>query len=341
MANLMTTTSESGGGDQCWATFPWLHDGNVDRRNRPSTFPDVVVVDQGVREHLTRLARRQNGAVSWAQLYALGVTEGEARHRVATGIWHRLHRGVYCLGDPQLIPLVAESAALLAVGEGSLLSHHSAGAVWEICARPRDRVSVTLVGRCVRARDGLSVRCLETLERDDISARRGLRLTAPARTIIDLAATLTASQLDPLLDAVLSRRLADEDAIRHALERVPDNHAGAATVRACLGQTGLTRSQAERRLRSLLKAAELPQPVANERIVGLMVDFCWPEAKLILEVDGFRFHGGRAAFERDRRRDQRLAAAGFQVIRITWRQLEEEPMAVLARLAQALALRAA
>lgn len=61
----------------------------------------------------------------------------------------------------------------------------------------------------------------------------------------------------------------------------------------------------------------------------------------MLEVDGFRFHGSRAAFERDRRRDQRLAAAGFQVIRITWRQLEQEPMAVVARLAQALALRAA
>ena len=81
----------------------------------------------------------------------------------------------------------------------------------------------------------------------------------------------------------------------------------------------------------------LPQPRANEPVLGYMADFLWSEQRLIVEVDGFGFHSSRSAFEHDRRRDQRLAAAGYMVIRITWRQLEQEPLAVVARIAQALA----
>jgi very-short-patch-repair endonuclease len=299
-----------------------------------------MAVDREAQARLAALARAQNGNATWQQLPDLALSKATVDHRVATKIWHRLHRGVYCLGDPDLIPRARESGALLAVGDGAVISHASAAAVWGISEHRPDPVEITLIGRQARPRPGIDIH-YASLDRRDVTTRHQLAVTSPARTIIDLARTLTASQLDPFLDAVLIRRLATEDSIRQTLERTPDNHSGAAIVRACLGHTGLTRSEAERRLRALLKAAELPQPLVNQYLAGLLVDFYWPEAGLVLEVDGFRFHGSRAAFERDRRRDQRLAAAGFQVIRITWRQLEEEPMAVLARLAQALALRAA
>jgi very-short-patch-repair endonuclease len=290
------------------------------------------------------LVGAQRGAVCTAQLQEIGFTEAQISHRVATGIWHRQHHGVYCVGDPALIPLAAESAALLAVGEGSLLSHGSAGAIWGLCQRPADQVSVTLTGRRARGRHGISLRCLDTLERADMSTRQGLALTAPGRTIIDMSAGAGIGELAVMLEVAWERRLVTEETLLAAAERAPTNDPGRARVQAVLSagrDSGFTRSHGERRLRSLLKAAELPQPVANHHVAGLLVDFYWPEAGLVLEVDGFRFHGSRAAFERDRRRDQRLAAAGIQVIRITWRQLEEEPMAVLARLAQALARRAA
>ena len=79
------------------------------------------------------------------------------------------------------------------------------------------------------------------------------------------------------------------------------------------------------------------QPSSNAPLCGFSVDFVWPASRLVVEVDGYGFHGDRAAFERDRRRDQVLVAAGYRVIRATWRQLEHEPLGVVARLAAALA----
>jgi very-short-patch-repair endonuclease len=98
----------------------------------------------------------------------------------------------------------------------------------------------------------------------------------------------------------------------------------------------MTRSEAERRLLGLIKRAELPVPSCNARLHGFEVDALWAGRKLVLEVDGYAFHGHRAAFERDRRRDQTHAADGYRVIRVTWRRLQREPLAVVARLAQAL-----
>ncbi|MFZ0041498.1 MAG: DUF559 domain-containing protein [Solirubrobacteraceae bacterium] len=99
----------------------------------------------------------------------------------------------------------------------------------------------------------------------------------------------------------------------------------------------MTRSKAERLLLALINEAELPRPMTNVRLHGYEVDFLWRAEKLVVEVDGHRFHGHRAAFERDRKRDQVLTAAGYRVIRVTWRQLEHEPVAVAVRIAQALA----
>jgi very-short-patch-repair endonuclease len=74
-------------------------------------------------------------------------------------------------------------------------------------------------------------------------------------------------------------------------------------------------------------------PQTNARLHGYEVDFLWPAARLVVEIDGFAYHRTRQAFERDRRRDAQLAAACFTVVRFTWRQLTEEPEAVVAQLA--------
>ena len=99
----------------------------------------------------------------------------------------------------------------------------------------------------------------------------------------------------------------------------------------------LTRSQAEERLLALLRAAELPPTAVNGRLGGHEVELLWAAQRLVVEVDGFAYHGGRAAFERHRLRDAELQAAGYRVVRVTWRQLVERPEALIARLAQALA----
>jgi very-short-patch-repair endonuclease len=92
-------------------------------------------------------------------------------------------------------------------------------------------------------------------------------------------------------------------------------------------------------MRRLCREARLPLPVANVKVCGWEVDLLWPQHQLIIEVDGFAAHGHRAAFERDRRKQTELVAGGYRVIRITWRQLRIEPLAVIAAVALALANR--
>jgi len=126
--------------------------------------------------------------------------------------------------------------------------------------------------------------------------------------------------------------------IEAAIARCP-TRAGTARMRRVLsaeGSSGFTRSDAERRVRALIRQGKLPQPETNVRLLGYEVDFLWRAERLVVEVDGMAFHGHRRAFERDRGRDQVLVAAGYRVIRVTRLQLEREPLAVLARIAQAL-----
>jgi len=98
----------------------------------------------------------------------------------------------------------------------------------------------------------------------------------------------------------------------------------------------LTRSEAEERFLALVRAGELPPPEVNVLVDGYEVDFLWRDKGLVVEVDGFQFHSSRRAFERDRRRDADLQTAGFSVLRLTWRQVVDEPYATIARTARAL-----
>jgi very-short-patch-repair endonuclease len=104
------------------------------------------------------------------------------------------------------------------------------------------------------------------------------------------------------------------------------------------GDARRTRSWGERRLLALVRQAGLPVPVTNVLLHGHQVDALWPEYKLVVEIDGYEYHGSRGSFESDRARDAKLVAAGYVVIRFTARQLEECPLVVLTQLAAALAL---
>ena len=102
------------------------------------------------------------------------------------------------------------------------------------------------------------------------------------------------------------------------------------------GPTTITRSEAEERFLALVRAAGLPAPEVNVRILGYEVDFLWRDEGLVVEVDGFQFHSTRAAFERDRERDAELQAAGLRVLRVTWHQVVDTPYSTLTNLVRAL-----
>ncbi len=284
-------------------------------------------------------ASGQGGAIAWRQLRASEVTEAAIKHRAHIGHLHRVHRGVYIVGHKALASTAREHAALLACGPRALVSHWSAAHLWRLIETPPEEIHVTLVGRRCRARAGIRLHTTGRLAGPDIRRRDGLPLTAPARTLVDLAAHTNQAELERLVAEARVLELLSARDLDKVLARAGPRPGVAAMRRLLDAEQGpsLTRSEAERELQRLTKEAGLPTPQTNARVAGYEVDFLWPVPKVIVEVDGFRFHGHRRAFESDRKKGLALAATGYRVIRITWRQLVDEPVHVAVRLAQALA----
>ncbi len=287
---------------------------------------------------IAAIAGRQDNVITLEQLRRAGLGRRALDWRVTSGSLQRLHRGVYLVGPaPPSFPARARAAAL-AVGPRAVVSHEAAAALHGLRPPRAGDIDVTVDGRCPRRRAGIVVH-RSSLVRTDVGLVHGIPVTSPARTICDLAAGLAEVELGQLLiDARQARCVTDRE-LRTAAERTA-HRPGAAAMRALLTderEDGYSRSIAERKLRALICAAGLATPGYNAKVQGFLVDGVWAAQKLILEVDGRTFHGHAAAFEADRRRDQILVAAGFRVIRVTWRQLVHEPIGVAVRIAQALA----
>lgn len=274
------------------------------------------------------IAATQHGTIHYEQLLAAGLTPSMIRHRIRRGWLHRLHRGVYAVGHLALPPLGREAAALLACGPGAALAHRSAAALWALMEAPPGVVDVAVPPGRHPAHRGIAVHRPAALDDGDVRVVEGLRVTSPRRTVFDLPPALPTRELERVVAEVQARRLVSADELAGGPPRVRDLVTGGPT---------LTRSEAERRFLSLVRRAGLPVPEANVRVAGLEVDFLWRRERVVVEIDGYAFHGHRGAFERDRRRDRALRQAGFVPIRVTWRQLEGEPEAVVADVATNLA----
>ncbi len=301
-------------------------------------FQDLQVKGTGDRA-VGWAAAGQLGLVHRDQLRAAGWSRDMVSRRVAKGVLYVVFPRVYAVGSPVLAPFAHELAALLPIGSDAVISHRSAAAIWGFAAPHRSQVELTIIGRDRQPRPGLRVHRVAELDARDVRLRDGVPVTAPARTMIDFAASARDDQLQAAISKARALRLITDDDMEQALQRCP-TRSGSARLREILGNATArltTRGAAERVLLTLLSKAGLPGPETNVRIQGHVVDLLWREARLVVETDGYQLHGHRSAFERDRARDQALVAAGYRVIRVTWRQLEREPYAVVARIAQALA----
>lgn len=284
------------------------------------------------------IAAQQLSLITTLQLNLAGVNRGAVAARVANASLHRRHRGVYLVGTPVPPPGAAELAAVLACGPGTLVDGRSAAALWGIGAAPEGEISVTVVGRNCRSRDGIVVHRVADIHPADRTLLRGIPITSPARTLVDFAAEASSDELERGIGEAYALRLTTEAVLKRTIDRNP-HRAGVAALKAELRREGgpaWTRLEAERRMKLLIRQAQLPAPLVNVKVAGNEADFLWPEQRLIVEVDGYQFHGHRQAFERDRRRDAAHVLAGYRVIRITWRRLTDEPLAVAAIIAGAL-----
>lgn len=289
---------------------------------------------------VARLASVRQGMVTTRQLMDAGFGRNAITRRVAGGWLIRRHTGVYQLGV-HAGPYGDEMAALLACGSGAVLCRWASTAVFDLCARGDQPVDVMVPVDFAGHPVGVRRHCSRRLPPGDVVERYGMPVTTPARTLLDLAATTPRRQLERLVEEAQVKRLASYGELLAVVER-GSGRRGVGKLRdivALLDAPSFTRSEAERRLLDLVRAAGLPAPRTNVCVVGVEVDALWPERRLVVEVDGYAFHGTRAAFERDRRRDARLLVAGYRVIRLTWRQLTREPRQVIGLLTAALAPR--
>jgi very-short-patch-repair endonuclease len=230
-------------------------------------------------------------------------------------------------------------AAVLACGPGAVLSHAAAGALWGLRPSAAARIDVTVRRSGRRARDGLRLHRPRTLRPGETTTHDGIAVTTPARTILDLAATLHARPLERLLDQAENTRLTHVAAL-DALARAHPGHREASRLLAALHDhtpgTTLTRSDLEELFLALCRQNGLSRPRVNHHLEGKERDFVFAEERLVIETDSWRFHRTRQAFEDDRRRDQLLARAGYRTLRFTHRQLTSEPAGVAATLVAAL-----
>ncbi len=257
--------------------------------------------------------------------------------RLAAGRLHRVHRGVYAVGHSVLGIEGRWMAAVLAVGKGAVLSHHSAAALVGLRPTSRAQIDVTTTAS-TRSRAGIQVHRVRALPSDEVHTARAIPCTTVARTLLDLAEVVPRRELERALDQAEVARLFDLDGIDRALRDHPTRR-GSAILRALLAEYAIgrdvTRSELEERFLEACERFGLARPEVNVPLrlswgETAVVDALWRRERLVVETDGRAFHSTTAAFERDRRRDAELQLVGWRVVRFTWRQVVGDPAGLAA-----------
>jgi very-short-patch-repair endonuclease len=284
----------------------------------------------GRDRRVAQLASDQHGVVTKAQLRGFGLADRAIEARAAAGRLHRIHRGVYAVGHPLLTTEGRWMAAVLACGRGAVLSHRSAAALWDLRRSERARIDVTSPTNAGRTRQGVDAHRARTLPPDERALVRGIPCTSVARTLVDLAEVVNVRALERACNQAEVLWLLETRALEATLARAHGRHGAALLGRILAAGSRAetpTRSELERRFLALCHAARLPRPQVNLWIAdaAVEVDFAWAAQRLVAETDGRAYHATRRAFEEDRRRDQRLALAGYRVVRFTWDQVTREP----------------
>jgi very-short-patch-repair endonuclease len=258
---------------------------------------------------IARIAGLQYGVITFEQLLDAGLSQSGIIRRVKAGRLHRIHKGVYAVGHRGLSREGWWMAAVLACGEGAVLSHTSAAVLWGMRDRRDGPIHVTVPTIGGRARrQGLRIH-RSALPHGQTTFRARIPVTRSDRTLSDL------------------RRIAPAHEYRQALRR-------AEYLRLQTGthQPDRTRSELETRMFAICRRHRLPLPEVNIPVGRFTPDFVWPEHRVVVEVDGWDGHSGPVAFEEDRARDVELRVLGWTVLRFTWRQVTQQGPAVAAAL---------
>lgn len=290
---------------------------------------------------IAELARRQHGVVSRSQLLEAGMGRRALEARIDRGNLHRLYNGVYKVGYRRISRKGRWMAAVLASGPGALLSHRSAARLWRLLPLGDEWPEVTAPpGHRARRR---GIVCREAVSADDEwEVVDGIPVTGPFRTIFDLAAVVGKRELERAWHEAQVRELRAKVSLPVLLERYP-GRPGMAALRVLLESTEpetITRNEFEEAFLALIDAYGLLRPRMNADLAlrgrFFEIDCLWERERVALELDSRGVHGTPKRFESDRQRDRILVAEGWRTMRVTWRQLQNEPEAIVADLRLAL-----
>jgi hypothetical protein len=282
------------------------------------------------------LAGKQHGIVTRQQLLGLGFGSRSIEHRVANGRLHPVMHGVYSVGWPTLTPRRRWMAAVLACGDGAILSHRSAAALWGIARERTGCIDVSVRRRAELRRPGLQVRSRPTLRHEDVVIKDHIPVTAVIRTLVDLAAELDPVGVERAVNEADKRDLTDPETLRAALDRY-EGEPGAPRLRKLLDKLTfrLSDSDLEIFFRPIAVEAGLAIPLSKQIVNGWEVDFYWPDLGLVIETDGLRYHRTASSQARDVRRDRAHALAGMIPLRFAHYEVKYEPAMVRRELQRA------
>jgi very-short-patch-repair endonuclease len=283
---------------------------------------------------MARLATRQYGVVTREQLIALGYTDAAIQRAVTSGRLHQWHRSVFAVGHQALNPHGLCMAAVLFRGPGALISFQSAVWLWGLEKKLEIPVHVSVRWRG-HGQDAIGLHHCPALRDDDIAETERLPVTGVARTLLDYASEAKKYRLQRAIDQADRLELLDLAAIDLITEEVSGHRGRRPLLQAMTiyREKGFTRSGGEKRMLAALEDAGLRRPAVNTFVEGYELDFFWEEERFAVELDSWEFHRGRRSFEEDRKRQDDLAMAGIDTIRITGTRLRREPRGVALRIA--------
>jgi hypothetical protein len=256
------------------------------------------------------IAAKQHGRITTKQLYACGFSKKSIERAVDAGRLHRVHRGVYAVGHLAPNRLGVWMGAALACGPAAWLSHRCAATAFEIRDGVGPRIDITIAGTRGRRRPGIKVHHADLLP-FEVGLWRGIPITSPSRTMVDLAHELRdEEEIEWAMRQLQYRRLYDQKLLELSLHRRPNRILG-----QLLRGIEPTRSPLEIAfLHRVVERHNLPLPEVNTRVCGFLADFWWPRARLIVETDG-RQHDDPLQKAADQVRDTIHGAAGILVLR--------------------------
>jgi very-short-patch-repair endonuclease len=284
---------------------------------------------------MASLAARQYGIVTRDQLAELGYTDHMVDHALRTGRLQAWHRNVFAVGHGGLSPQGLCMAAVLFRGKEALISYQSAIWLWGLEKRLEIPVNVSVRWRG-HGQDAIGLHHCPALRDEDFSTTELLPVTAVPRTLLDYASTAKRYRLEAAIDRADRLELLDPAAIDQIVGEVR-GHRGCRRLQSAMTiyrENGYTRSGGEKRLLAALADAGVRRPAVNNFIEGYELDFYWGQERFAVELDSWEHHRSRRSFEQDRRRQEDLAMAGIETIRITGTRLKHEPQQVANRVAE-------